>query len=340
MTKTVFNVFLDKKFGFGDFIRGSICLAQLAKKYGLNLHIDLSQHPIQHYMMYVPKLEPTNVVEAFYGVNPEDTLVATLDKFISSSNNVLYVSTNFFYDAKTVTSDMKALVNSALQIKPEYHEKVRMLLPIQEYKVLHVRCSDENYIPMDKFLANMAKLSLDYNTMILSSDYAVKKTLIEQFGFFSIDNVPTHSAFSTDASQLESVIIDYIVLSKSLGTNCISFYGHGSGFSEQCSFLHNVPYSVTTLDQPEVERSVDRPVIKFVATPHPRKKMSKFVKPSNIIPTYEEEFNKHITKLLKSDAAPTSQAQVYYHMALHGEKRNMPTMNIAPVRRSFNIYRL
>lgn len=56
-----------------------------------------------------------------------------------------------------------------------------------------------------------------------------------------------HTDHIYDVNELESTIIDYIILSKSSHTYCISFYHHGSGFSEHCSVLNNIPYTLTYL---------------------------------------------------------------------------------------------
>ena len=55
---------------------------------------------------------------------------------------------------------------------------------------------------------------------------------------------------SKDYSELESTILEYIILSKSSNIVCFSYYGHGSGFSEQCAVLNNIPYMVIYLYKP------------------------------------------------------------------------------------------
>jgi hypothetical protein len=67
------------------------------------------------------------------------------------------------------------------------------------------------------------------------------------FGFYFIDTKPVHTSTVGLDVDLESEIVDYIILSRSCHTYCISFYEHGSGFSEQCSILNDIPYEKTIL---------------------------------------------------------------------------------------------
>ena len=79
----------------------------------------------------------------------------------------------------------------------------------------------------------------------MSNNYELKKKLNNIFGFYFIDNKACHSANSANISNntdLESTIIDYIILSNSSKTFCISYYNNCSGFSKHCSVLNNIPY--------------------------------------------------------------------------------------------------
>jgi glycosyl transferase family 25 len=63
------------------------------------------------------------------------------------------------------------------------------------------------------------------------------------FGFYFYNNTTHHIALK-EKYDLTTTIVEYIILSKSSCNYCFSYYGHGSGFSEQCSVLNNIPYSV------------------------------------------------------------------------------------------------
>ena len=124
----------------------------------------------------------------------------------------------FFYDNSKITKDLKGAVNSKLQIRPEYYRKVDELLPLSRYNVLHVRCSDENGIDLPRIVQSTRMLQLPKNTVVLSSDFNTKKKLQEMFGFHMCETRPAHTAYSTNVAELESVLIDYIILSRSAST--------------------------------------------------------------------------------------------------------------------------
>jgi hypothetical protein len=238
--KRVVNV-LDNRFGFGDFLRGSICLAQMTTKYNLQFKIYLLYHPF-HICFNTEIIDPpTNVVRLTHDNSMSD-LEYIFETFITSAEQTLYLSSNMFYD-KNVTQDIKNIVNSQLNIKQQYIDELNKV----NYIVLHIRSSDTNDINFDKLTYQINNLGLSKDTIVISSDYNIKKKLNELYGFYFMDNKPGHTAITTDYAELETTIMDYIILSRSSRTHCISYYEHGSGFSEQCSLLHNVPYTVTVL---------------------------------------------------------------------------------------------
>lgn len=85
------------------------------------------------------------------------------------------------------------------------------------------------------------------NTIIISNNENIKVKLHNLCGFYFINSKSYHTGKITHHKELEPTIIDYIILSKSSHTYCFSYYPHGSGFSEQCSVLNNIPYSVVYL---------------------------------------------------------------------------------------------
>ena len=274
MRKTLVNVYLDKTFGYGDYVRGCIYLAQLSAENGLDFEFDVSQHPICFFMVSDKGSENTEVLRVFHGEMSAEVWKQKLDDFAASDETRLRVSTNFFYDNSKITKDLKGAVNSKLQIRPEYYRKVDELLPLSRYNVLHVRCSDENGIDLPRIVQSTRMLQLPKNTVVLSSDFNTKKKLQEMFGFHMCETRPAHTAYSTNVAELESVLIDYIILSRSASTYCFSFYGHGSGFSEQCSMLHDVAYTVCSLETGEERRN------ELVA-----RKQTPFRKPVRNLPT-------------------------------------------------------
>jgi hypothetical protein len=242
MTKTIYSV-LDQTYGFGDFIRGSIQLAYLAKKNGLQFRMHLSNHPLQSFFVHVEPKTPPMIYYMHFGIQPEEHLVRLVEHFAASTQQEMYVATNFFYHKESIDEDLKTQINTMLEFKEQHFDT-----PLHQYQVLHVRTSDEHHIDFDRLAERVKTLNLTAEkTIVMSSDYETKRKLHEMFGFHYLETQPVHTAFTDDLAALANTVMDYTILSKSERTYCFSFYGHGSGFSEHCSFLNNIPYAVEVI---------------------------------------------------------------------------------------------
>lgn len=156
-----------------------------------------------------------------------------------------------------VSDDIKNYINSTIKFKQIYYNKVNELFNLKKYNVLHIRCTDNNFntdFEDDYLLTEIIKLQLSSNTIVLSNNYKLKRIINKLFGFYFIDAKSVHTAtVNIDYTDLESTIIEYIILSNSSNTYCFSYYSHGNGFSEQCSVLNNIPYSVVYLPSKNIK---------------------------------------------------------------------------------------
>lgn len=251
--KTIIHV-LQYTYGIGDYLRGSIFLAQCAKFFNINLELDLSQHIISNCIEN--KNEMRNIDKPIYSFyydhnniySDKFKLLLLINKFKKSKNTKLYIITNLNYNNNIVTIDIQNYINSCLKFKQFYYDEVNKLFNLTNYNVLHIRCNDD-YFDGDfndqTLITKIIKLRLNKNTIVMSNNYSLKQKLNKLFGFYFIDRKAVHTVnTSNNLNDLYSTIIDYIILSKSSQTYCFSYYTHGSGFSEQCSVLNNVPYTV------------------------------------------------------------------------------------------------
>jgi hypothetical protein len=171
---------LDHSNGFGDFLRGTIFLFQIKRKYNINLDINVLNHSINKYLD-IENLEnvPTGLkVHSFlYGITGED-FKKNFYNFINSTDETFYVTTNLFYDTNLITNELKNELNSFFKFKPKYYEIANNLVKIVNYNVLHIRCRDEYF---DKefnsflLLAAIVKLNLKKNTIVISNNSYIKK---------------------------------------------------------------------------------------------------------------------------------------------------------------------
>lgn len=254
VSKTIVHL-LDHSSGFGDFLRGSIVLAEYAKYYNIYFKINISNHELREYL----EIEGDNTVTyptdnihniCFNGGKSDKLLNPLLINFMKSDDTIIYIKTNMFYNINLVSSDIKHYINSYFTFKPKYYDMVKQLFPLDKYKVLHIRCHD-NYFDKEfddnNLIIEIIKLQLNQDTIVISNNYSIKRKINKMFGFHFIDGKAVHTGNTTHYSDFESTVIEYIILSKSYYTHCFSYYMHGSGFSEQCSVLNNVPYTVVYL---------------------------------------------------------------------------------------------
>jgi hypothetical protein len=246
-------------YGFGDYLRGTIVLAYYAKYFGINLKMSMNMGSIGNYLND-PEINiqpsPENIEKYIVRTcNPEeglyDNLYLRFVKFMDSSEKILYIETNMLYNMKYPSQDIKEIINSCILFKPNYYDEAKQLFNLNKYNVLHVRVSDDCFTSnihnnkVVNLFKEIQKLKLSRDTIIISNNYNLKKRINTAFGFHFIDKVSKHTAQSND---IDLEVIEYIILSKSSHTLCFTHYGHGSGFSQQCSVLNNIPYQITLLD--------------------------------------------------------------------------------------------
>ena len=251
--KTVVCVLSHKySLGFGDYLRGCISIAHYAKYFGVNFKMSMNYHCIYNYFNNNEEdVSYLNNIKHIRGHHAYSQIYEIFTQFMKSNEKILYISTNLIYSMKITTQDIKNTINSFLIFKPKYYELAEQLFNLEKYNVIHVRCGDEFFdkeldtITIFKLFKQIINLQLSNNTIILSNNYSLKKIINETFGYYFIDTKSTHTAKVTHLNNLDSTIIEYIILSKSSHNYCFTFYKHGSGFSEHCSVLNNVPYQVT-----------------------------------------------------------------------------------------------
>jgi hypothetical protein len=253
--KTIVHVYPAKFYsdkippGLGDFLRGSIFLAQYAKQEGIDFKIDLSNHNISNYLenTQVPSLLKP---EEFFENYNKGPILTRLALFLNSKDERINLCTNVFYEPNLITSEIKDYINGEFKFKTKYYERVNSIIGGKQYTAVHVRCEDEYFYKefrSNKLMAAILNKKITGNTYIFSNNYHIKHRINSLFGFNYIQTRPTHTANINRHIGLEGTIIDYILLSKASKIYQFSFYSHGSGFSQQCAVLHNIPYDSTFL---------------------------------------------------------------------------------------------
>ena len=95
--KTIVHV-LDYNNGIGDYLRGSMYLAQLAKQMHVFFKMDISHHAIYKYTdTNIPVSTISDKIQCFLvSIHSEHHLFTVLNNFINSNDTMIYITTNFF----------------------------------------------------------------------------------------------------------------------------------------------------------------------------------------------------------------------------------------------------
>jgi hypothetical protein len=175
---------MNNNVGIGDFLRGSILLAQYATYFNVNFKIDLLKHNIYHFVENKSDTfhEYTKIHRIDFTFKNEQDIIlnSLLNDFVNSTETIIYISTNLLYNQNLLTCDIKNCINSFFLFKKEYYDIVNNLYNLynlKKYNVLHIRCQDDYFhkeFEDNYLLTEILKLQLN-DTIVISNNYSIKK---------------------------------------------------------------------------------------------------------------------------------------------------------------------
>ncbi len=245
--------------GLGDFLRGSITLHQLAKRYGFILKLDFTDHPLARYFEQVdriPKRGKLAVNEFFNQKNVE------LEPFVAACSSVrpTFIMTHAV-PFKSVDDECRAFVRNRLQPKKEMTQCVDLLkqkLGLNRYCTVHLRMGDSQMdgqpaipsIVSDWFRKRIIPV-WGTEAVVISDNTHVKNELAREFGIKIVPDVkPVHLGECHTAGIPDHLIRDtlteFMLMSQSQQIYRYSVYPWGSGFSDICSTIYQIPLAVMT----------------------------------------------------------------------------------------------
>jgi hypothetical protein len=147
--KTIIHV-LDNSNGFGDFLRGSILLAQYAKYFNINFKMDVSRNAISKFLDNETEVLSTSQKIHLITYHTDDAkshikLYSIIEQLMNSNEENIYITTNLYYNKDLVSEDIKNYINSFFKFKQKYYDIVTELTKMDKYKVLHIRCTDDYF---------------------------------------------------------------------------------------------------------------------------------------------------------------------------------------------------
>jgi hypothetical protein len=271
--------------GLGDAIRGSLYMVQWCDEHGVEPRICIN-HPIAQFLSAASIPIPANVAERvrFFAPNNIERVVMTdgaIDLYPKRGqddwaftthvqneqqiNSRAFMFTIMLPRKDRITPEHISFVRSAFAVSPEIQtiaESLKNKMGVSRYTAIHVRCGDDYITNANKFsksrifaLVNeiaAVKKHSKYPCMLLSDSTDVKKILHSAASLrdIHIHTLPvTHvgEEFDHSENQLRGTAVDYCLLSGASKIAAFTTYGHGTGFSQWCATLHNIPYTCVRL---------------------------------------------------------------------------------------------
>lgn len=257
--------------GIGDFIRGSFFLLQFCMLNNLEFDVDYSNHPVSNFLHkeneYIKyEINCDNII--YYEPNNQcETNVKFYKEFISYLNSInsetlYFFSNNYPYmkigDFQRNFIRKNFLPNNIL--KESIEESLKNLnLDKNNFVVLHIRSGDRFIVSnedLDDEITNTVNnlinetININDKYLLLSDNNKLKNYISNNYSNFIINSYDiAHTGYNQDNNDnIKNTLIDFFIMSYSSKIISYSPYGHGSGFSEYCSIIFNIPYEFHSLN--------------------------------------------------------------------------------------------
>jgi hypothetical protein len=269
--------------GFGDFLRGCICLYDICQRINIAFDIDFSNHPISHFIIghkYNETIKYNNIewyddnnfsgMENGYPIKKKDFLYNFILDLTRKNENIYYLGCNSFpiindNDTNQMCKDfIKSKIMPNLEMMEFINEKIISLnLENKKYNIIHIRTGDkylldeskldEKYLKfiIEKFL-NILKED-NISNFVLISDCNQLKNILKKY---EIPNLIIYFSYITHLGEdslktidsVKGTLLDFYIMSKAEKIYSLSPYSWGSGFSKWCSIIYNIKYISIPLD--------------------------------------------------------------------------------------------
>ena len=257
--------------GFGDYLRGCVCLYQLCNYLDIEFEM-IVNHPMSKYLTHqqnIPQNIDYNSIEFYKDNNffplgekkfttKPDLFYKNLMKYLNSKDTeILYVFSNAFpiwkHGPKVATliryniyptDEMIGYVNETLN---------EINMPLNDYHIVHIRSGDQHlldgqkmkYEKFKKIIYILEKYTENDKRYIVLSDNKNLKNHLRGYTRFAVYNKEiTHLGENGLKSDdgIKNTLLDFFIMSRASRIMSITAYAHGSGFSEWCAKIYNIPY--------------------------------------------------------------------------------------------------
>lgn len=267
--KKIVNVYQQKyangvPAGLGDYLRGSLCMLQIAMMNNIQFDMNYENHPISKFL-----------VQSTASSTSQEINYSAISKYIDhgSKNHITFYN-NFINMLNKQSGDHYYTLCNSIPIgvvHPLHRRIIREklvpneiltralednlnLLQLQkkQYSVIHIRTGDRFLLNNNKLDAHViqtvnnaikSKINAHNKYLILSDCNELKQYLKQHYPMFvvninNISHLGETAKPSDDATK--NTLVDFFMMAHSNMIISLSPYGHGSGFSKWCSEIYGI----------------------------------------------------------------------------------------------------
>jgi|GEM_PF-2404495 len=261
--------------GLGDYIRGCFCLMQISSLLGLEFDMDLSNHPMSkflaqeaHSVKYntnyetIAKYENINYIPINSKVFKKDS-IRFFSEFVEKLNSLDCDVFFTFFNSIPIFDNYKDVGRYFVQSKLVPNELMQKKIGVslnnlgirsKQFAVIHIRSGDKymlknnqmNAFVLKKITGILAKnIKAGTKYLILSDNNQIKlllKSIFPQLIIQMTNIVHLGETFNPSDQGVMDTLLDFYIMSNAFQIISFSPYNWGSGFSQWCATLHNIPF--------------------------------------------------------------------------------------------------
>lgn len=262
--------------GLGDYIRGCFCLMQISSLLRLEFDMDLTNHPMSKYLLQeennnvkynvnyetIAKYANINYIPINSKIFKKDS-IRFFSEFINNMNSLDCENFFTFCNSLPIFDNYKEMGRYFIRNKLAPNELMQeninaaftnLGLKPKQFAVIHIRSGDKymlknnhlNPFVIKKITSILAKnMKLGTKYLILSDNNEIKLLLKRIFPqvIIQITNI-VHLGESVNPSEqgVMETLLDFYIMSNAFQIISFSPYNWGSGFSQWCATLYNIPF--------------------------------------------------------------------------------------------------
>ncbi len=231
-------------FGLGDIIQGTIYMYQLSKLLDFELWVDMSRHPLRHYLV-----NTTHPFSKFVAAHPEIPYVMDAPTYVRERQSKVMCMFSNKYGNPNLTPDCKEFIQKLLTPNPIFAQKI----DLKPYNILHFRLGDPainstqlqfrfskvdpHYNTFGDLMARVKKHA-DADTVLLSDNQAFKDFVARQTEVRMFPTNIQHAGLSPDIGD---TVFEFLLMTRATNIKTYTVYTWVSGFARIAHSVYGVP---------------------------------------------------------------------------------------------------